>query len=144
RLVSIRDHKNNETTISWDSLGRKRGLCDPDRGCSTFDWNDDDSQAAESDANGSTFRLTFDPEGRIAVQESFDPAQNKTRDVRFTWDVDPGLGGAPGASLGRLTRVDDTTMRGSALVSSYRFDALGRVDLSRSCVDSACFELATQ
>lgn len=141
RIVSITDSKSNRTVISWDSLGRAFTVCDPDRGCSQYGWNDDDTNAMDVDAAGSGHKMAYDSIGRPILRVSYNSLKQKTREVRWTWDRDPPPGGLRGASLGRVTRIDDHS-QAATLASSYHYDSRGRVDSQTNCVDGKCFDLA--
>lgn len=142
RLLTITDAYQNQTTTEWDSLGRPRRSCDPDRGCTKFTWNDDATLASEEDANGDTDRLYYDVKGRPKLRESLDQAQHTTREIRWSWDKDPVTGAAIGASLGHITQVDDVSAA-ARLRSSYEYDGMGRIALDTECIDLKCYSMRT-
>lgn len=138
RLVRVLDHAKSETTLAWSAFGPIR-VCDPDRGCVTSSWNLDGSLESERDAGGVRL-LRYDPLGRVVERETRDPSRNLTRLVKWTWDVDPLTKKVSGASLGRVTHLEDAAR--ATLVTTYRYDSMGRPERERSCVDGACADLA--
>jgi RHS repeat-associated protein len=142
RLQNITDARRHETKIAWYMLGQPKSICDPDRGCTSFAWNDDGTLASEQDANNSRHEVTYDANSRPILQLSFDSSNLQKREVRWTWDTDPSSRAVRGASLGHVTQVDDSSAA-ATLQSVYHYDNMGRVDLDRECIDRKCFELAT-
>ena len=141
RLLSIVDARGHVTTRRWTSLGDPERACDPDRGCTRFDWNADGTRSASLDANRSRLTWTYDAYGRLVERNAYDRARSRTHLVRWTWDRDRLTGLPSGASLGRVVDVDEKSP-GTAQSSTYHYDRLGRVDRSKDCVDASCAELA--
>jgi RHS repeat-associated protein len=140
RLVNIIDSERHKTAIVWDMLGRRKSVCDPDRGCTRFSWNDDGTLASQTDANGVRRTLTYDLVARPIGQLSFDKLNRRMRALRWTWDVDPNTGVPNGASRGQITQLDDVSAA-ATLQSDYHYDVMGRVDLDTECIDGSCFQM---
>jgi RHS repeat-associated protein len=143
RLKEIDDAERNGTVLEWNALGQLLNIADPDRGPSTFVWNDDGTPASHTDANGSVIQNQYDSIARLRREITSDPRGHKSRDVSWTWDLDPVLGTSHGLSVGRVVGVNDLSAAAS-LRSSYHYDALGRVDSKNECIDTHCFDLGSR
>lgn len=138
RLV---DAHKNLTEWQWDSLGHLLRSCDPDRGCTLYSWNDDGTEKSVTNANEAVVRSNYDSQGRLINRRIFEKGSSTpTRTITWTWDTDKVSRRVRGSSIDRITHVEDTSSNASQLFS-YRYDGLGRVDLSQSCIDGRCFEV---
>ena len=138
RLTSIEDPAHNLTTIVRDGLGREKTVTDPDRGQRTLTWYDNGNLDTETDANG-THHWTYDFASR--PQTRTDTNQTQKDVTNWSYDTDPGTHAPQGSSIGRLTRVTYRTDGAAEHVEgsdSYTYDDLGRVRLSKQCIDNTC------
>ncbi len=119
RLVRVQDAQGNETTVAWDSLGRRSEICEPDSGCSSFTYHPGDQLASRVDARGAGVSFSYDEIGRVAQKIT---SEGETT----TWHYDEP---DHGYSIGRPTRVDYPD--GS---ESYSYDARGLPLAENRCV----------
>jgi uncharacterized repeat protein (TIGR01451 family) len=140
-LTVITDTAENATLITYDSLGRKLSLADPDMGVWSYRYNQYGELAGQTDARGITTTLSYDNLGRLTLKE-YDttaavtvaptgpvtytyPLSNGRRiqmvddSGQTTWDYDPA---------GRLlTETKTITGHPLAFVTAYSYDAFGRL-----------------
>ncbi len=110
-LVRTQDANGNITVISYDSLGRKIAMTDPDMGTWTYTYDLNGNLKTQKDSKNQTLTFSYDALNRLT---------NKTdgglMNVTYIYD-DPSMG----FSKGRLTKVQyngDST--------SFVYDLLGR------------------
>ncbi len=139
--VRIIDAQGNETTTTWDSLGRRLSTSDQNTGTWTYEYFNDGSLKKQTDARDKVTEFTYDPfgrvktksvEGQLAVEYFYDEAgygsysNNKlTRVVHadgsasetHTWNDKRGL-------ETEVTRC----VNGDCQTIGQSYDTLGRVD----------------
>jgi RHS repeat-associated protein len=124
-LVRAQDARGNVTTLTYDGLGQKRTLTDPDLGTLRYQYEDDGSLAVLEDARHRQVFLAYDILGRL-VQKDFDSKKPLGQgDVRFLYD-----GPASANSIGRLISV--RYRKGS---DRFTYDARGRVASEDRTID---------
>ncbi len=69
-LTSVIDAKNNVTTISYDALGRKIGMVDPDMGTWAYQYDDNGNLVEQKDALNKQILFSYDPLNRLKVKTS--------------------------------------------------------------------------
>jgi RHS repeat-associated protein len=126
RLEEVMDAKNSPVTISYDTLGRRILVSDPDLGNWTYDHDLAGNVSAQHDANGNTITFQYDALNRVVLKHFSNPA---VADISSAYD-DPAVP----FSKGRLTKLTDGT--GS---TSYFYDNLGRLVSKKQVVDAATF-----
>ncbi|MCL4684877.1 hypothetical protein KJ059_09005 [Myxococcota bacterium] len=118
QLGQVTDSLGNATVLSYDLLGRKFSVADPDVGVITFEWDANGNLLTRSDGIG-THSWTYDP---------LDRPKTMTRAgatlVSWTYDTAP-------RGIGQLASRGDEA--GVYRVSSY--DLLGRVTQEQWTVD---------
>lgn len=115
QLVRLHDHHGNVSTISYDRLGRRTRVTDPDVGARDFEYFADGSVAAERVGAFETIRWDYDKLGRPAGKSGLSQRWPSTW---TTWRYDTAPNG-----IGRLARSTDDNVH-SRSVRAY--DALGR------------------
>ena len=109
-------------TLTYDNVGRKIAMNDPDKGVWDYDYNGFGELISQEDANGNITAMTYDKLGRMVQRQDYrdndsNPSTTATTlDANTIWLYDT-LG------AGRLTKVDDTV---SAYRQTYTYDSLGR------------------
>ncbi len=127
-LIQVMDAHEHVTQITYDSLGRKLGMDDPDMGHWTYAYDAVDNLTSQTDARGVVISFTYDALNRL-MQKSYTVPQ--TSDIRpqtsvtYTYD-NP----AKAFSKGKLTEVADGS--GS---SSFEYDTLGRLMKESKTID---------
>ena len=109
-------------SLSYDNLGRKVAMNDPDKGVWSYDYNGFGELISQVDANGNISSMTYDKLGRMVQRQDYrdndsNPSTSATTlEANTVWLYDT-LG------AGRLTKVDDTV---SNYRQTYTYDSLGR------------------
>ncbi|WP_292464480.1 toxin TcdB middle/N-terminal domain-containing protein [Methanolobus sp.] len=104
--------------FTYDSLGRKVAMSDPDMGDWTYEYDLNDNLINQTDARGVSIHLTYDSLDRATAIDYLNDA-----DVSFTYDLD--LNG----TLSQVTKGD--------IVSSYDYDQRYRIVDETITLDSA-------
>jgi RHS repeat-associated protein len=74
-LTSVTDAQNNVTTMTYDSLGRKLTMSDPDMGAWTYAYDVDGNLVTQTDAKNQTLAFTYDALNRLT--QKYDPSGAK-------------------------------------------------------------------
>ncbi len=110
-LIQTQDQQGNTTNITYDKLGRKIKMDDPDMGIWTYEYDLNGNLIEQMDAKGQKITFTYDALNRLV---------NKTDggdlDVNYTYDD-----ASVSHSKGKLTQADYT--KGDV---QFIYDPLGR------------------
>jgi len=112
-LLKLTDALGNITTISYDKLGRKTSMQDPDMGYWRYGYDANGNLNTQTDAKGQTVTFTYDGLNRVKSKtySTGDPA------VTYTYDSTAIENG-----IGRLYQVKNA----NAGTTIERYDAMGR------------------
>ncbi|MDY6951754.1 MAG: RHS repeat-associated core domain-containing protein [Thermodesulfobacteriota bacterium] len=113
-LLKVTDPANNETTMEYDTLGRKTSMDDPDMGSWAYTYDANGNLLTQTDEKNQTITLAYDALNRKTSKtySTSDPT------VTYTYDqvsIQNGLGRPYSVSNGNVT----TTIN--------EYDAMGRV-----------------
>ncbi|MBI1958741.1 MAG: RHS repeat protein, partial [Candidatus Rokubacteria bacterium] len=126
-LTQVTDHAGRVTTMTYDALGRKGAMQDPNMGHWTYGYDVTGNLTSQTDARGQTLTFTYDLQGRILTKTYPGGAQ-----IQWTYD-DPAVP----YSRGRLTRVDDL-----AVSTRFTYNALGRVTQTVRLLDATSYVMS--
>ena len=115
------------TTISYDVLGRKQSMTDPDKGQWSYQYNAFGELVEQTSANGVVSTLTHDAQGRRLSRTD---ARNATTLNATTWSYDTQTLADTVAAPGQLTRTVHTISSGEQVGShsvALAYDTLGRL-----------------
>lgn len=131
-LLNTIDHLGNSTVHSYDTLGRKTRVVDPDLGTRTSSYDRAGNIIATTDAKGTTTRYHYDPLNRVRLVDY-------PNDFDISYAYDEG-------KIGTLSRVTDAVgtvtygydvrlrkasemriMDGMAWTTSWVYDSLDRM-----------------
>lgn len=133
-LLQVTDQAGNITRITYDSLGRKIAMDDPDMGHWTYAYDTVDNLASQTDARGVTISFAYDALNRL-TQKSYSAAPPSSiflpPSVLYTYD-NP----AKSFSKGKLTEITDGS--GS---SSFEYDKLGRLTKESKTIDGTTYTI---
>ncbi len=116
-LIRIQDDQGNLKTLTFDGLGRKIHMNDPDKGRMDYVYDGVGNLVSTTDAKGQTVTYRYDPANRTLTEDHADGR------VRYHYDADlPADGPRLANTLGRLAWIEDR-----AGGESYSYDARGRV-----------------
>jgi len=94
-LESITDHLGNVTTISYDTLGRKTGMNDPDMGVWHYAYDLAGNLVEQTDARGITVSIRYDALNRKTLVDYPSDA-----DIIYTYDTE---------TMGTLSQIADAS-----------------------------------
>ena len=134
-LIRVTDHLGNVTSISYDSLGRKLSMDDPDMGQWSYTYDDVDNLSSQRDARGVVISFTYDTLNRLLRKDYDDsalaPRPPPLAPVIYTYD-NP----AKPFSKGKLTGITDGS--GS---SSFDYDSLGRLVKEQKTISGTTYTI---
>jgi RHS repeat-associated protein len=136
RLTGVTDALGNSIAITWDSLGNRTSVCDPDMGCWAYAYFPNGMLNRQSDAKGQTITLTYDSVGRNDTRQERDASGRLVQTVTYRYDRD-AQGSSHGAGDGRLVALTDAS--GS---TEFWYDSMGRVTTSRKVVTGVAVSVA--
>ncbi|MBI5415287.1 MAG: fibronectin type III domain-containing protein, partial [Candidatus Omnitrophica bacterium] len=82
-LIQTKDAYNNTTTITYDALGRKTAMTDPDMGNWSYQYDLNGNLTRQIDAKGQTLTFTYDALNRLTNKTD---GINGTVNVNYTYD----------------------------------------------------------
>jgi RHS repeat-associated protein len=126
-LGRITNHLGHVTTMTYDALGRKVAMQDPNMGSWSYSYDLSGNMVSQTDAKNQTPTFTYDLQGRILTKRYPSGAE-----IRWAYD-DPAVL----YSKGRLT-----TMTDPETVTSFSYDPLGRVIQTSRLLDGTTYTMA--
>ena len=126
-LLSVTDAKGSLTTMSYDALGRKGAMNDPDMHNVSYVYDALGQLTKQTDAKNIPFAFTYDAIGRILTKKR---ADNGADSVPYTYDMATGFG------KGRLAKATYTA--GSA---SFNYDAIGEEITSSKLIGTTTYNV---
>jgi len=126
-LGSLLDPHANVTTMTYDKLGRKLTMSDPDKGQAhnkqwSYTYNVFGELTLQTDAKDQTSAMVYDLLGRMTSR--LDKKADTSVEANTVWSYYNGTTVASGESLGALDTVQDTV---SGYIKTVGYDSLGRV-----------------
>jgi len=129
-LVGILDSGGNRFSFSYDSLGRKIGMIDPDMGNWTYAYDLNNNLVKQTDSRGQAITLSYDQLNRIISK--------KSQDVNVSFIYDQDYYGTlskiyNNANISytydkRMRRVKDSvSMNGKTFDTTYVYDSSDRL-----------------
>jgi YD repeat-containing protein len=85
RLLRTTDPKGNVMTLTYDGLGRKTDMTDPDMGHWHYDYDANGNLISQTDAKGQTITMQYDALNRITLRD-LPPAGPGEEDVTYFYD----------------------------------------------------------
>ncbi|MDX6766087.1 MAG: toxin TcdB middle/N-terminal domain-containing protein [Candidatus Methylacidiphilales bacterium] len=119
-LVQTTDHANNVTQITYNSLGQKTGMTEPNMGTWSYAYDTAGRLIWQEDAKGNAVYFHFtDPLGRISQKDVYNHLSVLTSTVTYSYDS-----GSSGYTVGpgQLHQITD-----SQGWEKFSYDARGRV-----------------
>ncbi|MBF0533231.1 MAG: fibronectin type III domain-containing protein, partial [Candidatus Omnitrophica bacterium] len=123
-LIKTTDAKGNQVSITYDPLGRKTGMNDPDMGTWQYVYDLEGNLISQTDAKGQTLEFTYDALNRLLNKTDHDKIN-----VTYTYD-DPNAAFA----TGRLTQVEYPGGN-----TKFTYDNLGRELTSTKTIDGQSY-----
>ncbi len=128
-LTQTQDAYGNTTTITYDSLGRKTAMDDPDMGHWSYQYDINGNLISQTDAKGQTLVFTYDALNRLTNKTD---GVNGMVNVNYTYDNAT----ASNFAKGRLTQA---TYSGGN--TQFAYDELGRELQSVKEMNARAFEV---
>jgi RHS repeat-associated protein len=132
-LSKIVDAEGNTTTLSFDSMGRKTRMTDPDMGTLSYVSDGAGRLLSQTDAKGQVTTFGYDALGRVTTKTVTSPSEPTAR-YSYTYDE-------PRAGFHNLGAV--TTIADPAGVQTNDYDALGELVHSTRTIDGVEYSLFT-
>ncbi len=137
RLTQVTDANGNTNQMTYDSLGRKLTMTDPDMGHWSYSYDLAGNLITQTDAKGQLLEFTYDDLNRLIEKKGSDPEGGLTPTgpvtlAAYTYDAP-----AKPNCVGRLSRVDDTS--GS---TEFFYDLLGRETQTTKTIDGSSFTVS--
>ena len=130
----VTDVRGNRTTMTYSLAGRLMAECDPDRGCSRFEWDDSGEPTLTVDAAGNTCHLGYDALGRV-YRKDCETATRVKDTSRFYYDADPQTGAVVPYGIGRLVaRYQES----SDTFESFEYSEVGSIVTEKVCIAGDC------
>jgi RHS repeat-associated protein len=116
-LIKVTDNQGNITTLSYDTLGLKRDMIDPDMGHWTYNYDKNGNLTNQFDAKNQEIRFAYDPLNRVLSKNYYINNQLSTVDspVANVYDLAPNGVGRP-----------YTSTKGNIVITSNTYDSMGR------------------
>jgi len=127
-LTSTTDTLGNSTTITYDTLGRKTAMDDPDMGTWTYEYDVLGNLIAQTDTKGQVIEFEYDDINRL-TEKSFSDGSTP---VNYTYD-DPIIPN----SKGRLTKANYAQVGDT----KFEYDNLGREVKSTKKIESIDYQV---
>lgn len=127
-LVAVTDAKGNVSTMTYDTLGRKTAMHDPDMGNWSYLYDVAGNLTKQTDAKGQILWFQHDALNR-RVQKDFTTQKTLgSGDVRYTYD------GTTHNRKGRLQQVVDAS--GTVV---FQYDGVGRITQTAKILDGTTY-----
>jgi len=127
-LMSVTDAKGNVSTMTYDTLGRKTAMHDPDMGNWSYLYDAAGNLIKQTDAKGQVLWFQYDALNRRVQKDFTTQKAVGSGDVRYTYD------GSTNNRKGRLQQVVDA----SGTVA-FQYDARGRITQSDKTLDGTTY-----
>jgi RHS repeat-associated protein len=128
-LINVTDTMGNQTTIHYDSLGRKDYMIDPDMGEWQYQYDLNGNLTLRTDANGQQVQFAYDALNRKASKGLLNAP---SPDVTYTYDEPASTN-----PVGRLTSMTDLSG-----TTRYFYDQVGRFSEKVRTVDNVGYTIA--
>jgi len=125
-LTNVTDTKNNQTSISYDTLGRKTAMTDPDLGWWRYAYDGNGNLLLQTDAANQQVLFGYDALNRL---KSKNYGADATTEITFSYD-EP----ASSYPVGHFTSMTDLSG-----TTRYHYDLLGRTNKTVKTVDGTAY-----
>ncbi|RJQ49681.1 MAG: hypothetical protein C4538_01680, partial [Nitrospiraceae bacterium] len=125
-LTKVTDAATNETVMTYDTLGRKSSITDPDMGYWIYQYDANGNLEYQKDAKNQEIRFEYDALNRITKKDYQNPSYT---DVVYTYDETFSTN-----YKGRLTTVTDVSG-----TTKFYYDKLGRTTKTVKTIDSTSY-----
>jgi RHS repeat-associated protein/uncharacterized repeat protein (TIGR01451 family) len=134
RLLTVQDHAGNQTTLTYDLLGRKTALSDPDMGVWSYAYDAAGNLVRQTDARNQRICFYYDGLSRLkgktySTGAAACPTDTGVYTTTYSYDA---YNGVTQFGLGRRTAMTDAS--GS---TSWLYDGRGRVITATQVISSA-------
>lgn len=108
-LTQLTDAQNNVKIMTYDALGRRLRMVDPNKGEMIYSYDDNGNLIFSRDAKGQMVYYTFDAANRLLTERwSFSNGQADLINARYHYDSERGKLGADALNtLGQIAYVED-------------------------------------
>ncbi len=128
-LKETRDQYNNLTTITYNVLGQKTEMNDPDMKLWKYTYDLNGNLLTQTDAKGQTITFTYDALNRLTRK-----TDGAALDVNYTYEDNAVL-----YSKGRLTKAAYPNQ--SSGLTNFKYDKMGRETQSKKQIDTLVYNV---
>jgi len=132
-LLSVTDNDGNTTNMSYDKLGRKSDMTDPDMGYWVYDYDPNGNLWHQTDAKSQTITFDYDELNRVR-SKTYNPVSSDNPPVLYTYDNLTIPNGR-----GKLYSVNNT--KAATIYNEY--DAMGRATSSTKTIQGDATQYTT-
>ncbi len=118
QLTQVTDNVGNNTTISYDSLGRKTSMSDPDMGSWSYGYDVNSNLITQTDAKSQTITNSYDALNRLKTKTY--PGTGNV--AYFNYDESSATNGK-----GQRTSISNTVSSSQVASTNWSYDNRGRV-----------------
>ncbi|TQV88051.1 fibronectin type III domain-containing protein [Aliikangiella coralliicola] len=133
--VVLKDANNHPITATYNALGQKKWVDDPNMGKKIFAYTGFGEVDSETDANGNTYSYKYDVQGRL-----YERYVNNSLEASFTFDS--ASQGGSGVCVG--LPVSETSTNGNQFTLTHTYDSFCRPVQSTTTIDGDDFVMSTQ
>jgi RHS repeat-associated protein len=123
-LTGVTDQNGNQTTVTYDSLGRKIALTDPDMGAWQYQYDPNGNLTQQTDARGWPLTFSYDVRDRLT---RLDYAAGGLSSASYTYDETSQTNGKGQRTSMRLVARGDGA---NAVATTWAYDARGQASRS--------------
>ncbi|MCR4308079.1 MAG: hypothetical protein NUV80_05980 [Candidatus Berkelbacteria bacterium] len=127
-LIKLTDTESNQTTMTYDTLGRKLTMNDPDMGSWSYSYDANGNLMSQTDAKSQTITFTYDALNRT-TRKIYPVGSDTVYTYDETFSTNP---------TGRLTSLTDSTGN-----TKYYYDEQGRTVKTIKTVDTTSYTTET-
>jgi RHS repeat-associated protein len=127
-LTSVTDANGNATSMSYDTLGRKTGMSDPDMGSWSYSYNINGTLSSQTDAKGQIISFGYD---------NLDRLTSKTMPGGWASYYAYDDTTAPNKGIGHRTSMSTALNGAWQTYERWEFDARGRTTLAGQAIAGA-------
>ncbi len=138
RLAKTRDALGNEISVSYDVIGRRKILDDPDLGSTNYAFNVWGDLTSQTDAKNQTITMEYDKLSRLVKRTV--PGSAALSGGESTWVYDQAAWGANNAGTNGLIGAVSSVTGPNGYAQNFAYDEYGRPVSQQTTIKGQSFE----